>query len=115
MFSNYKNTVSGKALMEFQLTKHDFHMEHVFPGSRSDSCLAEKSGVLDWVEPEHELTSDKGFSVQEHCSIKRVFLNHPPQKCCKQFCHAEKTSNFDIAECRIHVERFISCVRDWST
>ena len=33
--------------MEFQLTKHDFHMEHVFPGSISDSCLAEKSGVLD--------------------------------------------------------------------
>ena len=42
MFSNYKNTVSGKALMEFQLTEHDFHMEHVFPGSISDSCLAEK-------------------------------------------------------------------------
>ena len=43
----------------------------------------------------HELVSDRRFSVQEHCVIKRFFLNH-------QFCNAGITSNFDIAACRIH-------------
>ena len=78
------------------------------------SVLTEKSGVLDWILPEHELIADRGFSVQEHCAVKGVFLNRPAQKNTDQFCNSDVAANFDIASCRIHVERFIGRVRDWT-
>ena len=46
--------------------------------------------------------------------IHRSFFNYPAQKSSNQFCNGEMTSNFDIAARRIHVERFLCCVRDWS-
>lgn len=56
--------------------------------------------------------SDRGFSVQELCSIKGISLNRPKQKENDQFSEHEVHRNFDIAATRIHVERFIGRVRD---
>ena len=42
----------------------------IYPGSITDSVLTEKSGVVQQVNPEHELMSDRSFAVQEICSIK---------------------------------------------
>ena len=58
--------------------------------------------------------SDRGFSVQDYCAVKGVYLNRPAQKANGTFSHSEIASNFDIASTRIHVERFIGRVRDWS-
>ena len=57
--------------------------------------------------------SDRGFAVQELCSIRGIFLNRPKQKDEDQFSQQEVHRNFDIASTRIHVERFIARVRDW--
>ena len=86
----------------------------VFSGSISDSALIEKSGVLDWVDAENDLVSDRRFPAQENCVIKEVFLNCSTQESSNQYCNVEITSNFDIATCRIHVKRFVGSARDWS-
>ena len=86
----------------------------IYPGSISDSAITEQTCVLEWIQPEHELMADRGFSVQDYCSVKRVYLNRPAQKDNDQFSQSDVASNFDIASTRIHVERFIGRARDWS-
>ena len=61
-----------------------------------------------FVEAGHEVMSDKRFAIQDLCSTKGIYLNRPKQKENEQF------EQFDIASTRIHVERFIGRVRDWT-
>ena len=114
MFSNYKNTVTGKALIGISPHGSGLLFSDIYPGSISDNAITEQTGVLDWVESNHEIMADRGFSIQDYCSIKGVYLNQPAQKESNQFSNSEVAANFDIASTRIHVERFIGRVRDWS-
>ena len=85
MFSNYTNTATGKASIKISPHGIELLFSDVFPGSISESALTDKPGVLDWLEPEHELMSDRGFSVHEQCVVKGIFLNCPAQKSTNQF------------------------------
>ena len=114
MFSNYKNTQTGKALIGISPHGMGLLFSDIYPGSISDSEITEKSGVLQFVEESHEIMSDRGFAIQDMCAIKGVFLNRPKQKDADQFSQSEVQRNFDIASTRIHVERFIGRVRDWT-
>ena len=114
MFSNYKNTVTGKALIGISPHGSGLLFSDVYPGSISDSNITEKSGVIEFVSPDHEVMADKGFAIQDLCAIKGAYLNRPTQKSGDQFSQADVAGNFDIAACRIHVERFIGRVRDWN-
>ena len=113
IFSNYKNTQTGKALIGIAPHGMGIVFSDVYPGSISDSAITEKTEILKFVEEEHELMSDRGFAVQELCSIKGIFLNRPKQKDTDQFSEHEVHRNFDIVATRIHVERFIARVRNW--
>ena len=42
----------------------------IYPGPGSDSVITEKFEVICWVEEEHEIRSDKGFTIQDLRSIK---------------------------------------------
>ncbi len=87
----------------------------VYPGPISDSAITEKTGILQFVGEGHEVMSDKGFVIQDLCSIKGIYLNQPKQKENDQFEQSDIKTNFDIAlTTRIHVERFIGRVRDWT-
>ena len=111
-FSNYKNTTTGKSLIGIYPHSMGILFNDIYPGSISDSEITEKSGALMYVEEGHEFMSDRGFSIQELCSIKGVTLNRPKQKDEDQFSQSEVQINFDIAATQIHVERFIGSVRD---
>ena len=91
-----------------------FFFSDIYPGSISDNCITENSGVVQWIQPEHELMAERGFAIQDLCALKGIYLNRPAQKLSDQFTQAEVASNFDIASTRIHVERFIGRVREWS-
>ena len=112
MFSNYKNTHTGKALIRISLHGSGLLFSDIYPGSISDSEISERCGVLDWVEPEHEVMADRGFSIQDYCASKGVYLNRPAQKHNDQISQSEIAVNFNIAATRIHVERFIGRVGD---
>ncbi|XP_066935149.1 uncharacterized protein [Clytia hemisphaerica] len=114
MFSNYKNTTTGKVLVGIAPHGMGLIFSDVYPGSISDSSITEKTGILQFVEEGHEVMSDKGFAIQDLCSIKGIYLNRPKQKENDQFEQSDIKSNFDIASTRIHVERFIGRVRDWT-
>ena len=114
MFSNYKNTATGKALIGIAPHGMGIIFSDIYPGSISDSEITEKTGVLQYVEEGHEIMSDRGFSIQELCATKGVSLNRPKQKDADQFSQTEEHRNFDIASTRIHVEHFIGRVRDWT-
>ena len=113
MFSNYKNTVTGKALIGISPHGSRLLFSDIYPGSVSGSAITEQTCVLEWIQPEHELMADRGFSVQDYCSVKGVYLNRPAQKDSDQFSQSDVASNFDIASTRIHVERFIGRARVW--
>ena len=114
LFSNYKNTTTGKALIGIAAHGMGILFSDIYPGSISDTDITEKSGALQYVEEEHEIMSDRGFAIQDLCAIKGVYLNRPKQKDLDQFKQSDIQQNFDIASTRIHVERFIGRVRDWS-
>ena len=113
MFSNYKNTQTGKALIGISPHGSGILFSEIYPGSINDSEITIKSGTINFVEKEHEIMSDRGFAIQEYCAEKGITLNRPKQKDSDQFSEVDVARNFDIAATRIHVERFIGRIRDW--
>lgn len=113
MFSHYKNHSTGKALIGIAPHGMGIVFSHVYPGSISDSEITAITDILKFVETEHEIMTDRGFSIQDLCAEKGVTLNRPKQKEDDQFSNTENQRNFDIASTRIHVERFIGRVRKW--
>ena len=113
MFSHYKNTTTGKALIGISAHGMGIIFSNVYPGSISDTDITEKTGVLNYVNEGHEVMTDKGFAIQDLCAIKGVTLNRPKQKPSDQFSQDDIQQNFNIASTRIHVERFIGRVRNW--
>ncbi|XP_065658111.1 uncharacterized protein LOC136082624 [Hydra vulgaris] len=113
MFSNYKNTQTGKALIGIAPHGGGILFSDIYPGSISDSDLTEKSDAILFVEKDHEIMSDRGFSIQDFCATKGITLNRPKQKDSNQFFQVDVARNFDIASTCIHVERYIGRIRDW--
>ena len=113
MFSNYKNTQTGKALVRISPGGGGILFSDVYSGSISDSKLTEECGVVYFVESEHEIMSDCGFSIQELCAVRGITLNRPKQKENDQFAERDIATNFGIATTRINVECFIGRVRNW--
>ena len=114
MFSNYKNTMTGKALIGIAPHGMGIHFSDIYPGSISDSEITEKTNILQYVNYEREIMSDKGFAIQGLCTKKGIFLNRPKQKDQDQFLEKDVQKNFDIASTRIHLERFIGRVRNFN-
>ena len=102
MFSNYKNTVTAKALIGISPYGSGLLFSDIYPGAISDSAITEQTCVLEWIQPEHELMTDRGFSVEDYCSVKGVYLNRPAQKDSDRFSQSDVASNVDIVSTRIH-------------
>ena len=76
MFSHYKNTQTGKALIGISPHRGGVPFSDIYPGSISDSEITEKSGAILLVE----IMSGRGFSIQELCALRGITLNRPKQK-----------------------------------
>ena len=64
MFSNYKNTKTGKALAGISPHGSGILFSGIFPGSISDSKITGECGTVYLLEHEHEIMSDQGFPIQ---------------------------------------------------
>ena len=115
MFSHYKNTTTGKALIGISPHGMGIIFSDIYPGSISDTEITEKTDILNYVSEDHEIMTDRGFAIQDLCAIKGVSLNRPKQKDSESnnFKMGEIHRNFNIAAARIHVERYIGRVRNW--
>ena len=67
MFSNYKNTQTGKALIGISAHGSGIVFSDIYPGSISDSQITEKTGILNLIEEEHELMSSTGQLFTNLC------------------------------------------------
>ena len=114
MFSDNKNATTGKALIGITPHGSGIIFSDIYPGRISDSEITIEIGVINLVDPVHELMSDRSFAISELCAEKGVHHNRPIMKMSDQFELADVADNFDIAATRIHVEWFIGRVRDWS-
>ena len=63
MFSNYKSTQTAKVLVGISPHGGRILFSDIFPGSISDSKINDQSGAVYLVEREHEIMSDRGFSI----------------------------------------------------
>ena len=77
MFSNYKNTQTAKALVGISSHRREILFSGIYQGSISDPKLTEECGAVYFVESEHEIMSDRGFSIQELCAVRDITLNRP--------------------------------------
>ena len=50
--------------------------------------------------------SDRGFTIQDLCREKGIYLNSPKEKDQDQFSEKDIQKNFNIASTRIHGKRF---------
>ena len=50
-FSNYKNTITGKALIGIAPLGASLLFSDIYPGSISDNNITEKSGVIHRIQP----------------------------------------------------------------
>ena len=112
-FSDYKNTTTAKAYVGTAAPGGGLIFSNLYPGSNSDSEITDLTSATDFIEG-HEFMTDKGFAIKELCATKGIFHNRSPIKFNDQFRHVEAADNFDIASLRVHVERFIGRVREWS-
>ena len=80
MFSNYKNTQTGKALIGISPHGSGILFSDIYSGSISDSEITEKSEAILYVENCHEIMSDRSFYIQKLCAVKGFMLNQPKQK-----------------------------------
>ena len=113
-FSDYKNTTTAKAYIGIAPHGGRLIFSGLYPASISDSEITELSSATDFIQEGHEFMTDKGFCIQEYCVSKGIFHNRPAMKFNDQFEQVDIADNFDIASLRIHVERYIGRVRDWS-
>ena len=108
MFSKFKKyTVIRKALIGISTHGMGLLFSDIYAASISDSEITEMLGVINYVEQRHEIMSDRGFSIQELCTVKGITLNWPKHEENEQFDQSDLAANFDIAATKIHVERFI--------
>ena len=116
MFSHYKNTTTGKAPIGISPHGMGIIFSEIYPGSISDTEITEKTDILNYVSEDHEVMTDREFSIQDLCAIKGVSLNRPKQKDSDsgKFQQGEIHRNFDVSSSRIHVERYIGRVRNWN-
>ena len=87
----------------------------IYTRSISDSNSTEYTDATNLVEEEHDIMSDKRFSIQVFGRFKGVYINRTSKKNNSQHLKAEVATCFDIAATHIYVEIFIiRCVCDLS-
>ena len=71
MFSHYKNTATGKALLGIAPHGMGVVFSDIYPGSISDTDITEKAEVLEYVTEEHEImTAEVSQSTITHKNIE---------------------------------------------
>ena len=78
-------------------------MSGLYPGSVSDECVVEESGLLKQFVPGDLTLADKGFLIQDLLP-REVSVNIPPFLKCGKFTESEGRATKSIARCSIHVQ-----------
>lgn len=75
IFSNYKNTIQDKSLISIAPHGMCIHLSNIYSGSISDSKITAKTNILDYVDPDREIMSDRVFVIEDLCKEKGIYSN----------------------------------------
>jgi len=107
-WSNYKHHNTLKILVGIAANSSIVFVSKAYSGNISDKELTVKSNFLDLLEPYTTLMTDKGFSIIDECTARRINLLIPPGKRGKsQMTPTELAKTNKIAKMRIIVEQVI--------
>ncbi|KAK3931966.1 Endoribonuclease Dicer-like protein 1, partial [Frankliniella fusca] len=113
-FSDYKSYNSVKFLFGISCFGELSFMSEGYERSITDRKIVQESGFLDYLQPGDAVMADKGFDMEDLMDEYNVNLFIP------DFTHGrtsvtarEVISSRIIAEARVHVERYISRVKEF--
>ena len=114
-YSHYKKKFTAKVSMIVTPSGLICHTCAAFGGRASDKVVTNHSGIYKLCERGDGIMVDKGYDIDTECEDYFLRLVRPPflkQK--KQFTQAESVQCAKIARARVHVERVIQRVRQYS-
>ena len=84
-------------------------------GRVSDQKITKESGFLDLIEPRDLIMADRGFPIQEELLSRGASLLIPPASSgIEQMTKSNVDKTKNVANARIHVERAIGRMKDFS-
>ena len=116
MWSQYKHHYTLKVLVAITPRGSFSFVSHAWGGRTSDVKITRESGFLDLVDPGDQIMADNGFgAIREDLLMRKATLiKPPPAKGNHQQPQAEANETKRVANLRIHVERAIRRLRDFS-
>lgn len=115
MYSFYKGRSTVKFLVACTPAGTISFLSKAASGSMSDKELTKRSNLVELCTEGDTVLADRGFNVQELFLPKKVKVVIPPfLKKKKQFALAEDERTKSVANARIHVERVIGRMKDFS-
>ena len=112
VYSSYRGMHSFKVIVGVAPNAVITYVSKLYPGSISDKCIVQKSGLLNHFVPGDLILADKGFLIQDIVPSD-VAVNIPPFLNQGKFTESEAKETKTIAKCRIHVERANARLKDF--
>lgn len=112
-FSHYKQRNTFKVLVGVAPNGVITFVSDMYPGSTSDKAIVEHSNIMASMKPGDLILADKGFVMQDLVP-QGVSVNVPPFLKNKRFTLEEVKTTKSIARARVHVERAIARIKNYS-
>lgn len=114
-YSSYKGTNTFKGLVAISPNGTVIYASDLFPGSTSDKNIVIESQMLSKLESGDLILADKGFLIHD-IMPPGITVNIPPFLSAPsgQFTKDESIQTQKIAQARIHVERAIQRIKEFS-
>ncbi|XP_026285706.2 uncharacterized protein LOC113211529 [Frankliniella occidentalis] len=115
LYSQYKKNYTVKVLLGVSPGGAITKVSKAYGGRASDKFITSDSGLYELCEFGDAIMVDKGFAIEDECQKYLLTMIRPPflrQK--GKFTRAEAVQCAKIARARVHVERVIQRIREYS-
>ena len=118
VYSQYKSRPTLKCLVGVTPSGTISFVSKPTGGNTSDKKIVKMTNIVDLFEANDICMADRGFNIQELFLHKQVRLVIPPfmrtTKSTSQFTESEDTKTKTVANARIHVERAIGRLKEFT-
>ncbi|KYQ53304.1 hypothetical protein ALC60_07593 [Trachymyrmex zeteki] len=117
-YSNYKNCHTIKWNVAVTPSGLIVHISSSYGGRASDKFIVADSGILNKLDPYDAVIVDRGFLIENECLQVRLIINilllYTFSKKKPKLSKTEALRTAEIARARVHVERVIQRIREFS-
>ncbi|XP_052566321.1 uncharacterized protein LOC120427713 isoform X1 [Culex pipiens pallens] len=114
-YSQYKSRHTAKFLVGVTPAGLISFCGRAYSGKSSDKFIFNEENVINLLTPHiDEIMCDKGFSIDNELSVRGITLHIPPFLRAPKLTPSEAEINEGIAEARIHVERIMARLKNFT-